>query len=103
MARADDGVEATIGFLIFGLATNIFLALHSAQTLRVLPDSRSRGRDLGLFNLTNTVPSLVMPSLTIGLVPLLGFPALFMVIALLSLGAAALLRGLALDERRSGR
>ena len=103
MALADDGVEATIGFLIFGLATNIFLALHSAQTLRVLPDSRSRGRDLGLFNLTNTVPSLVMPSLTIGLVPLLGFPALFAVMALLSLGAAALLRGLALGERRAGR
>ena len=103
MALADDGVEATIGFLIFGLATNIFLALHSAQTLRVLPDRRSRGRDLGLFNLTNTVPSLVMPSLTIGLVPLLGFPALFAVMALLSLGAAALLRGLALGERRSGR
>mgnify|MGYP000108973662 FL=1 len=44
-----------------------------------------------------------MPSLTIGLVPLLGFPALFMVMALLSLGAAALLRGLALGERRAGR
>ena len=96
MALATTGGAAAAGFLVFGVSTNIFLALHSAQTLRVLPDARYRGRDLGLFNLTNTVPSLIMPSLTLGLVPLLGFPALFAVMALLALGAAWLLRGVSI-------
>ncbi|OYZ35090.1 MAG: hypothetical protein B7Y31_11235, partial [Novosphingobium sp. 16-62-11] len=79
------------GYLLFGLSTAVFLALHSAHTLRVLPDSTRRGRDLGLFNLTNTIPSLVVPSLTLALVPTLGFAGLFVVLAVLALAAMALL------------
>jgi MFS family permease len=82
---------AIIGYAVFSIACSIFLALHSAQTLRVLPRSDRRGRDLGIFNLTNTLPSLVMPALTLALVPALGFRALFVLLAILALGAAALL------------
>ncbi|MFX8597283.1 hypothetical protein ABTM29_19585, partial [Acinetobacter baumannii] len=64
---------ALAGYTLFGSAAGIFLALHSAQTLRVLPRSDRRGRDLGLFNLTNTVPSLVTPGLTLALLPRFGF------------------------------
>lgn len=86
------GREGVIGgYLLFGLSTAVFLALHSAHTLRVLPDSTRRGRDLGLFNLTNTIPSLVVPSLTLALVPTLGFAGLFVVLAVLALAAMALL------------
>jgi hypothetical protein len=73
----------------------VFLALHSAQVLRVLPRSDRRGRDLGFFNLTNTVPAMVMPWLTLLLVPQLGFTALFAVLAALALLAAWLLAPLA--------
>jgi hypothetical protein len=59
--------------------------------LRVLPRSDRRGRDLGFFNLTNTLPSLVMPGLTLALVPALGFRGLFLLLAGLAFGAAALL------------
>jgi MFS family permease len=86
------GREGVIGgYLLFGLSTSVFLALHSAHTLRVLPDSTRRGRDLGLFNLTNTIPSLVVPSLTLALVPTLGFAGLFVVLAVLALAAMTLL------------
>lgn len=86
------GREGVIGgYLLFGLSTSVFLALHSAHTLRVLPDSTRRGRDLGLFNLTNTIPSLVVPSLTLALVPTLGFAGLFVVLAIFALAAMALL------------
>lgn len=86
------GREGVIGgYLLFGLSTSVFLALHSAHTLRVLPDGTRRGRDLGLFNLTNTIPSLVVPSLTLALVPTLGFAGLFVVLAVLALAAMALL------------
>jgi MFS family permease len=91
MALADGLAPAILGYIVFGLASSIFLALHSSQTLRVLPNPDRRGRDLGIFNLTNTVPSLIMPWLTIGLVPLYGFSALFVVLASLAAVAALLL------------
>jgi len=72
---------AIVGYVVFGLASSVFLALHTSQTLRVLPRPHMRGRDLGIFNLTNTVPSLIMPWLTLALVPAYGFDALFLLLA----------------------
>jgi MFS family permease len=91
MSAAQSMALAIGGYVIFGLASSIFLALHSSQTLRVLPSPKTRGRDLGLFNLTNTVPSLIMPWLTLALVPTYGFDALFVWLAGLALIAAMLL------------
>jgi MFS family permease len=82
---------AVLGYVAFGLASSIFLALHSSQTLRVLPRPHTRGRDLGIFNLTNTLPSLIMPWLTLALVPAYGFDALFLVLAALASAAWLLL------------
>lgn len=91
MAQAVALTHALAGYAIFGLAAAVFLALHSAQTLRVLPRPKSRGRDLGLFNLTNTVPNLIMPGLTLAMVPVFGFAGLFLLLALLSALASILL------------
>jgi MFS family permease len=91
MALAQTTGPALVGYAIFTLATAVFLSLHSAQVLRVLPEAARRGRDLGIFNLTNTVPSLIMPALTIALVPQLGFTALFAVLAVLALLAPLVL------------
>jgi MFS family permease len=91
LAVASDVAQATAAYICFGLATTVFLSLHSGQTLRVLPSPSHRGRDLGLFNLTNTIPSLIMPWLTIAIVPRNGFAGLFAVLALLALASAALL------------
>ncbi len=89
---ASRSLPAAIGtYALFGLATSIFLALHSAQTLRFLPRSDRRGRDLGLFNLTNTVPSLIMPWLSLAMVPRFGFSGLFLVLSGLALGAGLVL------------
>lgn len=82
------------GYLLFGLFSAVFLALHSSQTLRVLPSPHNRGRDLGLFNLTNTVPSLIMPWLALALVPTYGFDALLLLLSALALVAALMLLGL---------
>jgi MFS family permease len=91
MAIATTLSIALLGYFTFGLASSIFLALHSSQTLRVLSSARRRGRDLGIFNLTNTMPSLVMPWLTLALVPLYGFKALFLLLAALAVAAFILL------------
>ena len=91
MALATGLETAKASYLVFGIATTVFLSLHSGQTLRILPRPDRRGRDLGIFNLTNTVPSLIMPWLTISLVPGFGFDALFLLLAALSAIAVLLL------------
>lgn len=91
MALAQTLPLAIASYGVFGVSTSIFLALHSAQTLRTLPNSLRRGRDLGLFNLTNTMPSLVMPWFALALVPAFGFSGLFVLFAGLAALAALLL------------
>jgi MFS family permease len=91
MSAASSVGQAVGAYVLFGLATTVFLSLHSGLTLRVLPNPRHRGRDLGIFNLTNTVPSLIMPWLTIAIVPTRGFATLFVVLAILATASAGLL------------
>ncbi len=91
MSAANGVEQAVIAYVLFGVSTGVFLALHSSQTLRVLPKPATRGRDLGIFNLTNTVPSLIMPWLALALVPGFGFSGLFLALAALCAIATALL------------
>ncbi len=91
MALAQSALTAIGSYTIFGIASSIFLAQHAAQTLRLLPRADRRGRDLGLFNLTNTMPSLIMPWLALTLVPYFGFPSLFGLLAALSVVTSLLL------------
>lgn len=91
MALSSDLTGAIAGYVVFGLSTSVFLALHASQTLRVLPRPSTRARDLGFFNLTNTVPSLIMPWLTLAMVPVFGFGGLFWLLAGLAAIATLLL------------
>lgn len=103
MALAADPDSAKLSYLLFGIATTVFLALHSGQTLRILPRPDRRGRDLGVFNLTNTVPSLIMPWLTISLVPGFGFEVLFLLLAALAVAAVVLLATMPRPSENPGR
>ena len=91
MAATQSAEAGVVGYCVFGIAAAVFLALHSSQTLRVLPRPSRRGRDLGIFNLTNTIPSLIMPALALALIPLFGFAALFVLLAGFVAAAGALL------------
>lgn len=91
MSFAQDVQTAIAGYAFFGLASMTFLSLHNGQTLRVLPKPQNRGRDMGFFNLTNTVPSLIIPWLALAMVPTFGFSGLFLVLAGLVAIAAVLL------------
>ena len=95
MAAAASLTQAIAGYVLFAIAAAIFLSLHASQTLRVLPAPQHRGRDLGLFNLTNTLPAMVMPWLTVLLVPGMGYSALFVLFAGLAFASAALLASFA--------
>lgn len=95
MALAQSTAAAIGSYALFGIVSSVFLALHSAQTLRVLPRADRRGRDLGLFNLTNTLPSLIMPWFALTLVPYFGFSGLFALLAALSVVTGVVLTPLA--------
>jgi MFS family permease len=101
MAAHQTTVTAIIGYAIFECSVAIFLALHSAYAMQVLPSPSRRGRDMGILNLTNTFPSLIAPILAVGLVPGHGFSTLFVVIALLMVVAVICL-GLIRSDRQSG-
>ncbi|MBL0966739.1 MAG: efflux RND transporter permease subunit, partial [Blastomonas sp.] len=64
---------------------------------RISQNPGSRGLGIGLFNLTNTAPSLIMPWIAISMVPDFGYASLFLVLALLALAAALLLISLPHD------
>ena len=91
MAAAPSPGLAKLAYLLFSGASAAFLALHASQTLRVLPDPARRATGIGLFNLTNTAPSLIMPWIAIAIVPDFGFAGLFLLLAMLAFIAAALL------------
>lgn len=91
MALSTGITSALMAYVLFGIASMVFLALHSGQTLRVLPRPQHRGRDMGIFNLTNTLPSIIVPGLTLSLIPVFGFDALFLLLAALSAGAFVLM------------
>jgi MFS family permease len=82
---------ATAGYAIFGCATSVFFAIHSVYAMQMLPSPLRRGRDLGLFNLTNTLPAILSPLLALTVVPRIGFPGLMATLAVLTLVAALLL------------
>lgn len=86
------------GYLLFGCGNAVFLALLSGHAIRLLPTPGRRGRDLGVLNLGNTLPSVVAPLLAIGIVPGRGFAPLLAGLAV----AMALAAGCVLFARRGG-
>ena len=81
MSLSDDLPFAIAGYALFSCATAIFLSLHNAYAMQLLPSPSRRGRDMGLMNLTNTLPAFISPALAMWLVPGRGFGLLLLVLA----------------------
>lgn len=93
MALAQDRTSAEWAFIIYTAGFAVFLGLHSAFAMQLLPDPWHRGRDLGLLNLTNTLPSLIGPALTWALATPHDFDALMLVLAALTLAGGLTILG----------
>ena len=76
MAAAGSWTPAVLGYGLFLIGSNSFLALHSTFSMQQLRDPAHYGRDLGLFNLTNTLPSLVTPLLAVLVIGAVGYSGL---------------------------
>ncbi|MGW8190558.1 MFS transporter [Sphingomonas hankookensis] len=84
MAVASGFIGAVVGYGIAQTGLSVFLALHSALAMQMLPSPETRGRDLAVLNLTNTLPACVPPLLA-ALVPAgAGLGAVFVVLALVA-------------------
>ncbi|MDV3455657.1 MFS transporter [Sphingomonas sp. HF-S4] len=69
MAVATTMPVAAMGYGAAMAGMSVFLALQSALAMQLLPSPRHRGRDLGILNLTNTLPAMVAPLLALALTP----------------------------------
>ena len=85
MALADDFEGGAVAFCIYTTGASVFLALHASFAMQLLPNPLHRGRDLGLLNLTNTLPGLLGPTLTWALATPTDFDAVMLVLAALTL------------------
>jgi len=54
---------AVVAAAILGLGYGAFMAVDQALATQVLPDSHSRGKDLGIMNIANAVPQAIAPLL----------------------------------------
>lgn len=86
MALARDWPTGAVGYGLYAIGSAVFLALHAGFAMLLLPNARHRGRDLGLLNLTNTLPSLIGPALTWALATPRDFAPAMAALTLLTLG-----------------
>lgn len=88
MAFAPSWPVAVIGFGLFASASLTYIAHQSALTIQTLPSPTHRGRDLGIQNLTNTLPAMLGPILTLSLATRSDFEPVLLVLVALTLGSA---------------
>ncbi|MFA6124763.1 MAG: MFS transporter [Sphingomonas sp.] len=92
MACATNWAAAATGFFLYSIGWSVFLTLQIGFVMQLLPNPQRRGRDLGLINLSNTVPVLIGPALAWWLATPHSFGTLFLTLAALSLiGGLAML------------
>jgi magnesium-transporting ATPase (P-type) len=91
MATARDWVPAQFSYLLFIVAYSGFLMLLAAFTMQILPSPERHGRDLGIINLTNTIPAMLAPALALPMFATdMNFTALLLVVALLTAAGGTL-------------
>lgn len=98
MASAHSWWAVVCFFGVFLTGSNSFLALHAGFAMQQLPDPRHFGRDLGLFNLTNTLPALISPTLAAVVIGRFGYQSLLTILAAMMVLPALLLGSVRLDR-----
>ncbi|WP_448661988.1 MFS transporter [Sphingomonas sp. CJ20] len=99
MGAAEDRTMGAIGFITYATGTEVFLALHAVFWMQLLPSAAHRGRDLGMLNFANTLPSLIGPALAWLLATPGDFGQLMLPLAALTLGGGLIM--LAVREPRA--
>ncbi len=90
LAVARDWSVAAPAFALYALGSSVFLSIHSGFAMQLLPSAQNRGRDLGLINLTNTLPALIGPALAWALSTPRDFGPVMLLLAILTLAGGIL-------------
>lgn len=91
MALAHGKAAAAGGYILAMSGMAVFLGVHAALAMQLLPSPAHRARDLGILNLTNTLPGIAAPALAWYLVPPhAGFGPLLATLALVTLAGGAI-------------
>ena len=54
-----------LGYVFYGLGFGLYTTVDTALVAQILPSRRHTARDLGVMNLTNTLPAILAPALAI--------------------------------------
>ena len=54
-----------VGYVLYGLGFGIYTTVDTALVAQILPTRQNTARDLGVMNLTNTLPAILAPVLAI--------------------------------------
>ncbi|GAA2088591.1 MFS transporter [Streptomyces albiaxialis] len=78
---------------LLGIGFGVFTSVDFALMADVLPAAASRGKDLGVINIANSLPQVAAPVLAAPIVTHLGgYPVLYVTAALVGLAGAVLVR-----------
>jgi MFS family permease len=94
LAVARDWSVAACAFALYAMGSSVFLSIHSGFAMQLLPSVANRGRDLGLINLTNTLPALIGPALAWALSTPRDFGPVMLLLAALTLTGGAMVLGI---------
>lgn len=93
LAIASSFTTAIIAAVLLGIGFGAYLAVDFALLTQVLPNADSRGKDLGMINIANSLPQVVAPLVAwVSVTWFGGYPTLFLISAVISLVGAALVR-----------
>jgi MFS family permease len=77
---------------IMGLGFGVYLSVDAALVTQVLPSAAGRAKDLGLINIANTGPQVLAPAIAAPLVSELGYRALYLSVAVITVLGSAFVR-----------
>ncbi len=72
LAFAPTWTGALVGAAVLGIGYGAYLAVDFALLTQVLPSAASRGKDLGVINVANSLPQVIAPVIAYPLVAYLG-------------------------------
>lgn len=77
---------ALAGAAVLGIGYGVYLAVDFALLTQVLPSAASRGKDMGVINVANSLPQVIAPLIAFPLVAFLGgYVTLYVVAAVIGL------------------
>lgn len=93
LSMATNFNTAIAAAVLLGLGFGSYLAVDFALLTQVLPFADSRGKDLGVINIANSLPQVVAPVVAwLSVTWFGGYPTLFIISAVVSLLGAGLVR-----------